>query len=72
MRVLTPERMREIERRAIEGYGIDGLLLMERAALALAEEVLSRADAGGRSARCSSAGPETTAGTPTPARACCT
>ena len=41
MRVLTPERMREIERRAIEGYGIDGLLLMERAALALAEEVLS-------------------------------
>ena len=47
MRVLTPERMREIERRAIEGYGIDGLLLMERAALALAEEVLSsRADAG--------------------------
>ena len=46
MRVLTPERMREIERRAIEGYGIDGLLLMERAALALAEEVLSRAGAG--------------------------
>ena len=51
MRVLTPERMREIERRAIEGYGIDGLLLMERAALALAEEVLSSRAGAGRPLR---------------------
>ncbi|MGI5884751.1 MAG: NAD(P)H-hydrate epimerase, partial [Candidatus Spyradocola sp.] len=46
MRVLTPKRMREIESYAIATYGIDGLLLMERAALALAEEVLRGAPEG--------------------------
>ena len=39
MRVLTAERMREIERAAIEGYGLSGLVLMERAALKLTEAV---------------------------------
>ncbi len=39
MRVVTPERMREIEGRAIRDLEIDGLLLMERAALALAREI---------------------------------
>ena len=39
MHVVTPRRMMEIEGRAIRELGIDGLILMERAALALAQEV---------------------------------
>ena len=39
MRIVTPQRMREIEGCAINALGIDGLLLMERAALCLAQEI---------------------------------
>ena len=39
MFIVTPERMREIEGRAIRELGISGLVLMERAALCLAQEV---------------------------------
>lgn len=39
MRIVTPQRMRNIEGFAINSLGIDGLLLMERAALSLAQEV---------------------------------
>ncbi|MDR3085005.1 MAG: NAD(P)H-hydrate dehydratase [Christensenellaceae bacterium] len=39
---LTPAQMREEERRAIEEIGIGGLLLMERAALALAARLKER------------------------------
>lgn len=39
MYVVTPARMRAIEGRAIEEMGIDGLVLMERAALSLAQEI---------------------------------
>ena len=35
MRIVTPQRMRNIEGFAINSLGIDGLLLMERAALSL-------------------------------------
>ena len=39
MHIVTPERMRAIEGRAIHELGISGLALMERAALCLAQEV---------------------------------
>lgn len=39
MFIVTPERMRAIEGRAIRELGISGLVLMERAALCLAQEV---------------------------------
>ena len=39
MRIVTPQRMRDIEGYAINALGIDGLLLMERAALCLAQEI---------------------------------
>ena len=39
MRIVTPQRMRDIEGYAINELSIDGLLLMERAALSLAQEI---------------------------------
>ena len=39
MHIVTPARMREIEGYAIGQLGIDGLILMERAALSLAQEI---------------------------------
>ena len=39
MHIVTPARMREIEGYAIGQLGIDGLVLMERAALSLAQEI---------------------------------
>ena len=39
MFIVTPERMRAIEGHAIRELGISGLVLMERAALCLAQEV---------------------------------
>ncbi len=39
MLVVTAEQMRRIEKRAIETYGIPGLLLMENAALAVVREI---------------------------------
>jgi len=39
MRIVTPQRMRDIEGYAINTLSIDGLLLMERAALSLAQEI---------------------------------
>ena len=42
MRILTPEAMREVDRVAIEEYGIPGLVLMENAALAVADAVGER------------------------------
>ena len=35
MRVLTPAEMRQTDRTAIEDYGFPGLILMEKAAMAL-------------------------------------
>ena len=40
MHIVTPARMREIEGYAIGQLGIDGLILMERAALSLAQDLL--------------------------------
>ena len=40
MRIVTPERMREIDRMAVEKYGIPGIVLMENAGRRVAEEVL--------------------------------
>ena len=42
MHIVTPARMREIEGYAIGQLGIDGLILMERAALSLAQEIRQR------------------------------
>ncbi|HEX6202333.1 MAG TPA: NAD(P)H-hydrate dehydratase [Thermoanaerobaculia bacterium] len=39
MRVLTPEAMREVDRRAIEEVGLPGLVLMENAALGVVEAI---------------------------------
>lgn len=39
MRVVSAQQMREIEKRAIEDYGIPSLLLMENAALAVVQEI---------------------------------
>jgi hydroxyethylthiazole kinase-like uncharacterized protein yjeF len=41
VKVVSPEQMREIDRRAIEDLGISGALLMERAGEAVARAVLS-------------------------------
>lgn len=40
MHIVTPDRMRSIEGRAIHDLGIDGLILMERAAYMLANEIM--------------------------------
>ncbi|MEW6447236.1 MAG: NAD(P)H-hydrate dehydratase [Bacillota bacterium] len=42
MRLVTAEEMREIDRRAIEEYGIPGLLLMENAGRSVAQAVVER------------------------------
>lgn len=39
MKVVTTEQMKEIERRAIEEYGIPGILLMENASFNIANEI---------------------------------
>jgi hydroxyethylthiazole kinase-like uncharacterized protein yjeF len=39
MKVVTAEEMREIDRETIEGYGIPGVVLMERAGLAVASKI---------------------------------
>lgn len=54
MRVVSAEQMRQIEERAINGYGIPSLLLMENAAWAVVEEIRrclpQEADLSGRKA----------------------
>lgn len=40
MKVVTSEEMRSIDRRTIKGYGLPGLVLMERAGLAVARGVM--------------------------------
>ena len=44
MRVLTAEAMREVDRSAIEGLGLPGLVLMENAALGVVDAI---GEAGG-------------------------
>jgi NAD(P)H-hydrate epimerase len=39
MKIVTSKEMREIDRRTIEGFGVSGLALMERAGLAVAKRV---------------------------------
>ena len=39
MKIVTAQEMREIDRKTIEDYGISGLLLMERAGLAVAAKI---------------------------------
>ena len=46
MRVLTPAEMRQTDRTAIEDYGFPGLILMEKAAMALRDAVRPLAQAG--------------------------
>ncbi|MEY8356157.1 NAD(P)H-hydrate dehydratase [Lachnospiraceae bacterium 54-53] len=46
--LVTGGKMKEVDRCTIEETGIPSLVLMERAALAVAEEVLKRADKGDR------------------------
>ncbi len=49
----TAQEMRELEARAVEGVGIPSLVLMERAGLAAAHEILSRfGDAGSATVLC--------------------
>jgi NAD(P)H-hydrate epimerase len=42
MKVVTAKEMREIDRRTIEHFGISGLVLMERAGLAVADRVIEQ------------------------------
>jgi hydroxyethylthiazole kinase-like uncharacterized protein yjeF len=49
MRIVTPQQMREIDRTAIERYGIPGVVLMENAGKRVAEEVMKLP--GGRTNR---------------------
>lgn len=52
MRVLTAEAMREVDRSAIEGLGLPGLVLMENAALGVVDAI---GEAGGRIGEATSA-----------------
>lgn len=42
MKTVTPEQMREIDRRTIKGVGIPSMVLMENAGIALVDEILQR------------------------------
>ncbi len=42
MKVVDPERMRQMDRKAIEGYGVPGIVLMENAGRGVAEAILER------------------------------
>lgn len=44
--VVTAQQMRELDRQAIEQYGVDGLVLMENAGRAVADEVVRRVGDG--------------------------
>ncbi|MDD2732763.1 MAG: NAD(P)H-hydrate dehydratase [Desulfuromonadaceae bacterium] len=48
MRVVTAQAMQEIDRQAITGYGIPGLLLMENAGRRCVEEIVAEFGASGR------------------------
>ena len=47
MKLATASQMKELDRQAIEEYGVSSLGLMERAALAVAEEVRGLLEGGG-------------------------
>ncbi len=47
MRVVSSEQMRELDRRTIEEYGTPGVVLMDRAGLRIAEEIITLIEVSG-------------------------